>query len=189
MKIYGEKNIKRCIKVGEINYNDLNDKGSAIGFIKEHNMLAEFFAEMNDDIEEDMNLDISSSTLKSVEYNGNTYWYGENSYDVLMCTKLYRKIGIYKQLPDIYDDSIFHWKRNKKYGSMECVIEEGVFEYQCIYKTDGNAVINVRYTACDNLHHNKVTIATIEVEYATNIVILKGIKQWKRNFKDELAKA
>ena len=182
MKVYGEKNIKRSIKLGEINYNEFNDKDSAIGFIREHGMLGEYMAKMYDDAEEEMLIDTDTEnvSLEAVEYEGNKYWYGTNCYDPTLTTGMARKIGVYKELPNIYDDKIFHWKKNKKYGSMECIIEENVFEYQCIYKADGNAMVNVRYTACDNLHKNKVTISTIEIEYATNKVILKAIKKWKK---------
>ena len=191
MKYYGEKNIKRSIKLGEINYNEFNDKDSAIGFIREHGMLGEYVSKMYDDAEEELSIDTDTEniSLEVVEYNGNKYWYGTNCYDPALTLGMSRKIGVYKELPDIYDDKIFHWKKNKKYGSKECTIEENMFEYQCIYKADGNAVVNIRYTACDNLHRNKVTIATIEIEYATNKVILKAIKKWKKNFRDMLATA
>lgn len=191
MKIYGEKNIKRSIKIGEIDYNEFNDKTSAIGFIKEHGMLGEYMSKMYDEVEEEVNIDADPKnvTMHHIDYAGNRYWYGENAYDEFMLTNMYRKIGVYREMPDIYDDKKFHWKPNKKYGSMECKIEDGVFEYHCIYKADGNATVNVKYCACDNYHRNKVTIATIEVEYATNEVIMKGIMQWKREFKNSLKTA
>ena len=72
---------------------------------------------------------------------------------------------------------------------MKCIIEDGVFEFHCIYKADGNAVINVKYCACDNLHRNKVTMAMIEVDFASNDIILKGIKQWKKEFRNMLKSA
>ena len=186
MKIYGNKNIKKVVRVGEINWKEFYDNNSAVGFIREHGLLGEFMAKMYDDLEEDMPIDVSSKGLKSVEYNGNKYWYGENSYDSFLQAKIYKTVGVYKELPDIYDDESFRWKENKKYGSKECVIEDGVFEFQCIYKADGNAVINVKYCACDNLHRNKVTMAMIEIEYATNALIHKGIIQWKREFQQSL---
>lgn len=154
-------------------------------------MLGEYIAKMYDDAEEEMLIDANAEniSIESVEYNGNKYWYGSNSFDQMLTLKLDRKIGVYRELPDIYDDSIFHWKKNKKYGSMECTIEDGVFEFYCIYKADGNAVINVKYCACDNLHRNKVTMAMIEVDYASNDIILKGIKQWKKEFRNMLKSA
>ena len=190
MKIYGEKNIKRSIKVGEVDANEFNDKNSAIGFIREHDMLGEYISKMYDDAEEEMKIDTNTEniSIESIEYNGTKYWYGVNCYDPGLTLRLNKKIGFYRELPDIYDDKMFHWKKNKKYGSMETIIEDGVFEFQCIYKADGNATINVRYCACDNLHRNKVTMAMIEVEYATNTAILKGIKEWKKEFKSSLGR-
>lgn len=188
MKYYGDKNIKRGIKVGEISYKEFNDKDSAIGFIREHGLLGEYISKMRDEVEDEMPIDTDPDniSIQSIEYEGNRYWYGTNCFDPILTTDISRKVGVYRELPDIYDDKMFHWKKNKKYGSMECIIEENVFEYQCIYKADGNAMVNVRYTACDNLHKNKVTISTIEIEYATNKVILKAIKKWKKNFRDML---
>ena len=188
MKVYGDKNLKKVVKIGEIDWEEYNNKNSAVGFIKEHGLFGEYVSKMYDELEEDMLLDTSTEGVRveSVEYNGIKYWYGANSYDSTLNLKIYRAVGVYKELPDIYDDNMFHWKNNKKYGSKECTIEDGVFEFHCIYKADGNAVINVKYCACDNLHRNKVTMAMIEVEYATNSVILKGIKQWKREFQQSL---
>lgn len=186
MKIYGEKNIKRGIKVGEFDYGEFNDKKSAIGFIRERGILPEYLASLYDDAEDELSIDTENINIESVEYNGVKYWYGTNCFDTELSFKLNRRIGVYRELPDIYDDKTFHWKKNKKYGSMECRIEDNMFEYHCIYMADGNAVVNVKYIACDNYHRNKVTIATIEVEYATNAVIQKGIKQWKKMFKENL---
>lgn len=191
MKIYGNKNISRGIKVGEIDYKDFNDKNTAIGFIREHGMFGAYISKIDAGYEDEVSIDTSPDNIdmESVEYKGIKYWYGNNPYDVELSLGMYRKIGVYRQLPNIYDDKMFHWKRNKKYGSMECTIEDKVFEFHCIYMVDGNAIINVKYCACDNLHRNKVTMAMIEVEYATNEVILKGIKKWKKEFRESLRTA
>jgi hypothetical protein len=188
MKFYGEKNLKRGLKVGEISYKDFNDVSSAIGFIREHGLFGEYVSRMRDEVDDEISIDTDPENvdMESIEYEGNRYWYGTNCFDTVLTLGMDRKIGIYRELPDVYDDKIFHWKLNKKYGSMECVIEENLFEYHCIYKADGNAVINVKYTACDNLHKNKVTISTIEIEYATNTIILKAIKKWKKSFREAL---
>lgn len=188
MKYYGNEYIKKSVKVGEIPWNEFNDKNSAVGFIKEHGMLGEYVFKM-EGIEDDeylINTDPKNVSMDCIEYNGEKYWYGENIYDELASIRINRVVGFYRQLPDIYNDKVFHWKKNKKYGSMECTIEEGAFAYQCIYKADGNANINVRYIACENLHRNKVTIATIEVEFATNNVILNAIIKWKKSFRNSL---
>lgn len=188
MKYYGIENTKRSIKVGEVSRSDFYDNNTPIGFIRERGMLGEYISKMSGDDEYLIDTDPNNTSMECVEYNGEKYWCGENCYDEMLTIKLSAMVGFYKELPDIYNDKVFHWKKNKKYGSMECVINEGVFEYHCIYKADGNAVVNVRYTACDNLHRNKVTIATIEIEYASNEVIIKAIKKWKRSFKDSLTK-
>lgn len=182
MRYYGVENTKRSIKVGEVKRSDFNDSNTAIGFIKEHGMLGEYISKMNGDEECLIDTDPQNIDMKCIVYNGEKYWYGENCYDEMLTIRLNSMIGFYKELPDIYNDNVFHWKRNKKYGSMESIIDEGIFQYCCIYKPDGNAVVNVKYTACDNLHHNKVTIATIEIDYASNEVILKAIKKWKKSF-------
>ena len=182
MKYYGEKDIKRGIKVGEVRAKDFDDDKTAIGFIKENGMIGAYISRLNG--REEIPIDTSDVGMKCVIYNGDKYWYGENSYDCLQ--KLNRYIGFYKELPDIYDDKMFHWKVNKKYDSKECIIEDGVFEYWVIYKANGTASVDVRYVKCDNRHRNKVTIATIEVVYATNNVIVDAIKEWKRKFKEEI---
>lgn len=186
MKIYGNKNEKRGIKVGEITYREFNNKTSAIGFITDHGLLGEYISKMDGDEEIIIDVDPENISMSKLEYNGETYWYGTNVFDEMLTLKIDRMVGFYKELPDIYDDNIFHWKKNKKYGTRECIIEESVFEYHCIYKSDGNATIDVKYTACDNRHRNKVTISTIEVEYASNSVLKKAIKTWKKNFKNIL---
>lgn len=191
MKYYGKPNTKKGIKVGEILGSEFDNKNSAIGIIREHGLLGEYVSRIDNGNGDTVEIDTDPKniSMNSVEYNGNKYWYGENSYDIEMQLKLNKRIGFYRELPDIYDDAVFHWKKNKKYGSLECVIEEGIFEYQCIYKPDGNANINVRYVACDNLHRNKVTMSTIEVINATNDVIIEAIKKWKSQFKDMLQNA
>lgn len=186
MKIYGEKNIKRAIKVGEIEQNEFNDSKSPVGFIKEHGLLGEYISKMDGTEEYEVDTDPKNVSMESVEYNGETYWYGVNPCDRELTMKLWRRVGFYKELPDIYDDDMFHWKVNKKYGSKECTIEEGMFEYFCIYKPDGNATVDVKYVACDNRHRNKVTMSTIEIEYASNETILRGIREWKKSFKEVL---
>lgn len=186
MKIYGNENMKRGIKVGEVKRSEFNDKNSAVGFIKERGMLGEFIAEMNVDVNKEYFIDTNPNniSMKCVECNGEKYWYGVNPYDEMLTVKLDSMIGFYKELPDIYNDKMFHWKRNKKYGSMECVVEDGIFEYHCIYKADGNAIVDVKYNVCDNRHRNRVTITTIEIEYASNEVIIYAIKSWKKEFKE-----
>lgn len=186
MKVYGEKNIKRAIKMGEITRAEFNNKDSAIGFIREHGLLDEYISKMDGNEETYIDIDPKNISLNKIEYNGETYWYGENAFDLMANFRVDSYVGFYKELPDVFDDKIFHWKKNKKYNSLECVIEEGMFEYYCIYKADGNATVDVRYTACDNRHKNKVTMSTIEIEYATNEVIMEAIKKWKRNFKNML---
>lgn len=186
MKIYGNKNVKRGIKVGEIPYITFTDRESAIGFINDHGLLGEFISRMKGDEEITIDADSENASMNKIEYNGKTYWYGSNCYDEMLTLRIDRMIGFYRELPDIYNDNIFNWKKNKKYGSQECTIEEEMFEYHIIYKADGNATIDVKYTACDNRHKNKVTISTIEVEYATNEVLKKAIKTWKKNFKEQL---
>ena len=189
MKIYGEANIRMSYKVGEVLAKEFNDGNSPIGFIKEHGMLGEYISKMErfDNGEYEIDTDPKNVDMHKVEYNGEIYWYGCNSLDMKMQLKLNHRIGFYKELPNIYDDNVFKWKKNKKYGTMECTIEEDVLEYQVIYKPDGNANINVKYIACDNLHKNKVTMATIEVVYASNDVILEAIKTWKKQFAEMIA--
>ena len=124
--------------------------------------------------------------MNAVEYNGVKYWYGYNCYDAFLTMGIEKKIGVYKELPDIYNDKTFHWRKNRKYDSQECVVEDGLFEYHCIYKADQNGTVDIKYAACDNRHRNKVTIATIDVEYASNIAFNKAIRQWKKQFKESV---
>ena len=50
MKYYGDKNIKRGIKLGEIKYCDFDNKDSAVGFIMEHGLFGEYISKMYDEV-------------------------------------------------------------------------------------------------------------------------------------------
>ena len=93
---------------------------------------------------------------------------------------------VWKQLPRIANDDTFKWKENIKYGTKETVIIQGNFEFTCIVKADGDAIVDVRYTKCENKHRNRVTITRIEVFNAANEEILKAIDEWKKMFKSEM---
>ena len=186
MICYGDQYVRRALKITDIPYTEFIDESTAVGFIEKHGLIGEFISKLKYDYEgEEVNIDTDPKNLDLtlVEYNGVRYWYGENSLDSLMNLKVGgRRIGFYRELPNIFDDHNFHWKKNKKYGTLECVMERNKLEFHCIYKPDGNAIVNVKYTACENLHKNKVTISTIEINYANNGVIMKGILRWLNEF-------
>jgi hypothetical protein len=117
--------------------------------------------------------------LERVEYEGDTYWVGVSA--KLNCgDALY---DIYKELPLIRNDNLFFWKEDPKHGCLIAVLPSGNFEYHCIYKADGDAVVDVKYVACENRHANKVTLATIDVIHASNEAICEAIAEWKEDFK------
>lgn len=96
-------------------------------------------------------------------------------------------IYVYKEVDKIYNTDEFMWRDNKKYGAKETTYVSGNFEFFIIAKTDGDAHIEVRYTACDNKHRNKVTISTIEVYNASTGEIKNAIEKWKEHMVSELA--
>lgn len=188
---------RRLLYINGFNAEAINDITSEIGFIKGKGMLMEFaLKNYNEGIVEIYdNLGRRKSTrsenpsiyfderwkkFKELEYDGEKYWVGIRNAGL---NDLYE---IYKELPRIINDDIFHWKENKKYGSREALLVEGDFEYFCIVKENGDASIDIRYTACMNRHSNKVTIATIDVIDASNEDILEAIKKWKTEFKKSL---
>ena len=184
MKTYGNENTKRLDYVCAYSKDRLNDPGTAIGYIKEIGKLKEFINKQYTKQNKTTYCDDRFKEFESYEYNGKTYWFGERSSNITD-----GEIEWYVELPMVINDNNFHWKKNKKYGSLNCVIEDKVFEYHCIYKADGNAIVDVKYNACDNRHRNRVTIATIEIEYASNESIFDAIKQWKKEFKEMIKSA
>ena len=181
MKVYGNENTKRLAYICGYSKDDLNNPTTPIGWINKNGDIENFIAGRYR-VQKTTYCDDRFMEFESYEYNGNTYWFGERSSNLNNDV-----IEWYMELPMVINDKNFRWKKNKKYGSMECIIEDKAFEYHCIYKADGNAIVNVKYNACDNLHRNRVTIATIEIEYASNEVILKAIKEWKREFKEMIS--
>lgn len=113
------------------------------------------------------------------KYNGKQYvkikdWHNTSSFFV------------YEVLPAIFNDEIFKWSRNAKYDTLECMFVIGMFEFHCIYKNDGSAIVDVKYAKCDNRHRNRVTITTIYINDAGNESILEAVDYWKAEFKREI---
>ena len=186
MYYHGEEGVKRLNEVIAFNLNELNNPTSPLGFIKSRSKLKDYVALQPGKINTSSQLmgqprlhtflldDFTG--MKSFERNGETYWYGIEDLQTGKFETYYR------ELPLIIDNNRFHWKKNKKYGTMECVLVDYSFEYHIIYNKDGDATIDVKYNACENRHRNKVTIATIDVENAANEYIEAAINEWKENF-------
>lgn len=187
MKYYGDKNVRRVYYVCGFRKEDLNDKTTHIGYINSIGKLHDYVSQLP--VRGGMDghggyrryptifCDERTRNYLSFKANGNTYWYGERGgFNA-------GEIAFYLEMPMITNDDTFLWHPNKKYNSKECVIEDGALEYLCIYKENGNGIVDVKYNACDNRHRNKVTIATIEIEYASNEVFIEAIKEWKTKFK------
>lgn len=93
---------------------------------------------------------------------------------------------VFEILPQIYNDKIFCWIKNKKYNTLETTLVLGNFEFYCICDNNNNVAIDVKYTKCDNRHKNRVTISVIKINDADNETILNAIDFWKEQFVKEL---
>lgn len=200
MNYYGNEDIKRVAYVARYDAKDLENKGTAIGFIKNMDKLFEYSIERFENYEVEIHnkgkcfksimkdhpfIDYTDSWMgmKKKKFIGNKYYCGfinRNGKDEYV---------IMKELPRIADDDVFHWKHNFKYGASEFILYQGLFEYQIIAKADGNVCIDVSYKKCDNKHRTKVTISRINVFNASNKDILDAIEEWKKMFKNELTEA
>lgn len=200
MNYYGNTDVKRICYVAMYDTKDIENKGTAIGFIKSMDRLFDYSIEHFENYEVHMYkngkayktttstnpiIDYTDSWmgLKKKKFRGERYYYGyinHNGKEVYV---------VMKELPKIANDDVFHWKNNIKYGTKEAVISQGLFEYQIIAKADGNVCIDVGYKKCDNKHRTKVTIARINALHANNKDILDAIKEWRKTFSQELINA
>ena len=177
MKYYGDNNIIRVSACAGFSDGEINE----MRFMQEQGILHEYVASKECRRVQSMDLD-NLVDYQQYEYNGEQYIFGKKR-------KLGSCLQYWKIQPSLYNDKTFEWKKNKKYNRLECIIEDGLFEYYCITKEDSVVSVDVRYTACDNRHRNKVTIANIEVTNASNDAISKAIKQWKKGFKEVIMAA
>ena len=189
MKYYGDLNYNRLEMVDIYSMSEINDPNSMVGYLNKQGLLFDYV--VNRDKPQTMNEEgkpvdptvfyEDCSSYKRKKYKKEYYYIGKRKYS-------FGKEGyvFFKQLPRIANDKVFKWKENLKYGTKETVIIQGNFEFTCIVKADGDAVVDVRYTKCDNRHRNRVTIARIEVYNAANEEILKAIDQWKEMFMNEM---
>ena len=192
MKYYGNANRNRLDLMDIYPVEEINNPNTEAGYLYKKGMLFDFL--VNRDRTTVMNIHRSSdypvvyyedcSQFKKKKYANEVYYIGVR--EVCYSTGRKQCYVLYRQLPRIANDDIFRWKDNLKYGSKETVIIQGNFEYTCIVKADGDAIIDVRYAKCDNKHRNKVTITRIEVINAANEEILNAIAEWKKVFEQEM---
>lgn len=194
MKYYGNSDYNRMETIASYPMAEINNPNSAIGFINQKGMLFEYLVNKENTSKHYKKGHLTNEAyvyyqdctgFKKKRYKKETYYIGVREEDHV------GKGGIecyvlYKQLPRIANDDTFRWKENLKYGTKETVIIQGNFEFTCIVKADGDAIVDVRYTKCDNKHRNRVTITRIEVYNAANEEILKAIKEWKEMFQNEM---
>lgn len=100
-----------------------------------------------------------------------------------------KRVVIYEMLPAIYDNETFRWTYNKKYNTRECTFTLGNFEFSCVCDFKNDVNIDVRYTKCDNRHHNRVMISSIKVNDASNETIIEAVEFWKQEFTREISSA
>ena len=175
---YSDTTIETRVKL--IRRVDEEKNAAYVNFLKEKNLYRQFALETKLTI---------GQTIKSIS-NENIERYGKievfNGKNYLIYKEPMRYTEIYEILPSIYNDELFTWKKNKKYQTMEATLVNNSFEFYVIYRSNGTAVINCKYTKCENKHRNKVTIATIELENASNKKILEAIEFWKTAFSFEV---
>lgn len=197
MEFYGNGEVKRvCLvyKSGTRNKDRATTKMER--YLKSKDLFWDYVEQNSDEYDADPILIDVSSGFKKAEHNGKTYWYGkdvapvfeQNRVNLKGLFSLYEDAMFYfVELPGIYTDKDFRWKKNKKYNALETVLKMGEFEFYCVYRNGSDdVVVDVRYAKCQNKHRNKVTITTINVYNASNEGILEAIKEWEEEFSAEL---
>ena len=182
---YNGKRLKRVARVwiehDRAGEDLLYNKTHPIGFMYQNGTLIEFL----DQRKGNGPYQISVESLNNMTSIGSGYYAGDSPRN----NNIDDDYVIYRELPNIYDDKTFHWKYNKKHGSYQAVLHSGEFEYLCIFKANGDAVVEIKYVKCDNQHRNRVTIAAINVYGASNQDILDAIQKWKAAFSVDLQSA
>lgn len=186
-EFYGNPEEKRMAHVFS---SKIGNDSTALGFIKSKDLLLEYAVKRYYEGEVSTNYGLChpcehpltemTRTYKymmdEVVYQGKIYYVGE----------VEGEYCIWTEMPKIIDDKTFKWKLNTKYNSREATIASGNFEYFCIVKEGGDAVIEIKYTKCENKHRNKVTLGRIDVYYASNEDILKAIEMWREEFRKDV---
>lgn len=191
MEYYGNLNNKRLRVCETYDIEEITDVTKAVGFINSKGMLFDYaLKQYNEGYMHRHTKDFSGNIhpcddvnpwimfsdcwlgMKKIKRNGTIYYVGEFKWNK-------KEYGVLMELPRIGDDSVFTWKTNKRYGTLEATIKKENFEYLCIVKADGNAFVEVKYTKQDNKHRNNVTMARINVYNASNQDILDAIKKWQ----------
>lgn len=154
-----------------------NDDTSEINFLKRKDLFMEFLTSKealvcHGNVIKEFKESEANEKGRYITYNNKKYLLIGTKYSVLT-------YDVYEVLPDVYNDEVLEWKKNKKHGTLEARFELGMFEYLCTYRDSGTALIDVRYVKCENPHRNRVTIETIEVRNATNERIFNAISEWK----------
>ena len=185
MKYYGDSN-KKALKAVAYATDD-----STIQFVRRKGMFMEYMLEVRecesnekDDFPCVYEKNVDNFKVKNFR---NGKYYIEKGHLLASGNKDMTYYQIYKEVDRFYYAKGFVWRENKKYGVKETTHISGKFEFFIIVKGNGDAHIDVRYTACDNKHRNKVTISTIEVYNASTQEIKNAIEEWKKNLSRELA--
>ena len=185
MRYVSDNEEKTLVRIAEMPYSDNVTGYGMAEFIRNNDLLQQFLESPN-----------------GLNWRGDTYWHGRPR-----CTKewmnmeeirigdqtYYREIDgsrtkykwerYYKEVPGIYDDGHkLKWAENARYDAKETSFTQGMFEFHCIVKATGDAIVEVKYAKCENKHRNRVTIAEIEVIDATNKSIMDAITKWKKGF-------
>lgn len=199
MEYYGNLNNKRLAWVATYDIDEIMNKATEIGFINKKGMLLDYslvrfenyqFRYVHDGIAE-------TTTGKERMMNGNSIVTWTDDWKNMQKIKRNkvnyyigeidgRTYGVFMEMPRVGNDSNFKWKENRKYDTKECFIDGDTFKFEVIAKPNGNALINVRYTKCENKHRNNVTVAQIDVYNASNQDILDAISKWKNTMIQDL---
>lgn len=193
MKYYGNGCTKYKV-LGTFSLSDIMDPECPIGYIKEKGLLLDFVVNKDWSYSDCPNTKSYLAVRKFIIDNLNDIEeiekvkYNNKEYLVGRYTKgLGDEIWILKELSKFSDDTYFKWRENTKHGTTEAKITDGNFEFWCVAKQDGDAIIDVKFCKCENKHRNKVTIERIEVQNASNEDIMDAIKQWKKQMRKELS--
>ena len=158
MDYYGNLNKKRLRVVDTYDVKEVANATQAIGFINSKGLLFDYTLKVyNEGIMHYSGKGIASDihpcddpipwvvfsdcwmNMKHIKKSGVNYYIGEFEWNK-------KVFGVLMELPRISDDKTFTWRTNRKYGTLEATIKKENFEYLCIVKADGNALIEVKYT-------------------------------------------
>lgn len=175
MEYYGNPDLKRMKLVYT---HEMEGISEALAFIDRKGMMFEYAVDHWQPWVEKEPKYYNKSTIEHfcrVDHKGKVYYVGNNG-------TYARKYTVFEELPMVYDDDDFHWKKEDE--NLVSLIHDGSFDYESVYQPSGNAEVYIKYTKCED--RQIVTLAHITVHNASNREITNALREWKEKFLDSL---